>query len=53
MVSLEKPSWCDQTTQLQHPHSSIILAKLVRPLPPRSTSQTHVHTPWITNLRLP
>lgn len=46
MVSLQKPP------QLQRPHSSVVLAKLMCPLPPHSTSQTHVHTPWVTRPRL-
>lgn len=43
MVSLQN------TPQLQHPHLSDVLAKLMCPLPPR---QTHAHAPWVPSLRL-
>lgn len=46
VASLRKPP------QLQHPHSRVVLAKLECPLAPHGTSQTHVHTPWVTSPRL-
>lgn len=38
--------------QLQHPHSSVVLAKLTCLLAPHGMSQTHVRTPWVTSPRL-
>lgn len=45
MVSLHKPP------QLQHPLLAI-LTKVLCSLLPHGTGQTHVHAPWVTNLRL-
>lgn len=45
VISLQKPPQGTKPSHLQHPHSGAVLAELVCPLPPRSTSQTHMHKP--------